>query len=124
MGDKMEKELPEVYKNPIDHEVRNNETVHYVGKNEENSEKEKVKTKREILEEELLGDNIYVKINNIFHSPNYIYKANVEITYNDDKVELKKIIGKNRDSIITIDNELIAIKDIKNIKLAHEKKEM
>ena len=58
---------------------------------------------------------IYQKINDIFLSPNYIYKANVEITLKDNIVT-KRIIGRNKDYLITMDNELIKIADIIDIK--------
>ena len=55
------------------------------------------------------------KINEIFSSPNYVYKANVEITLKDKKVT-KRIIGRNKNYIITMDNTLIPISDITDIK--------
>lgn len=76
----------------------NNKNVYYTKSNEDVSSK-----------------TIYQKINDIFSSPNYIYKANVEITLKD-KVVIKRIIGRNKDYLITIDNELIKIVDIIDIK--------
>lgn len=55
------------------------------------------------------------KINQIFKSNNYIYKINVEIYLNNETLK-KTIIGKNSYNLITIDNELIPINDIKDIK--------
>ena len=65
--------------------------------------------------EDITGKTIYQKINDIFSSPNYIYKANVEITLKD-KTIIKRIIGRNKDYLITMDNELIKIVDIIDIK--------
>ena len=59
--------------------------------------------------------NIIQKINDIFASPNYIYKANVKITTKEGTTS-KRIIGRNKDYIITMDNNLIPIKDIIDIK--------
>lgn len=53
-------------------------------------------------------------IDAIFNSPGYVYKANVIVKLNSGTVN-KKIIGKNNTQIITIDNELIPIKDILDI---------
>lgn len=112
----MEKKLPGVYKNPIDHPIKNNKDVHYVGS--EKVEPEKSLIREEKVKRELFGDDVNQKINQIFSSSNYVYKADVEITLSDRTVT-KKIVGKNRNTLITIDNELIPIKDIVDIKLIH-----
>ena len=44
----------------------------------------------------------------------YVYKADVEIVLKDKKI-IKRIIGKNDGSLITIDNELIPLSEIKDI---------
>lgn len=98
------KELPKVFKNKINKPINNNEKVFY------SNNKAEV-TKQETVD----GKNINQKINSIFSSPNYIYKANVEITLKD-KVINKRIIGRNKNYIITMDNELIPIVDILDIK--------
>ena len=97
------KDLPKVFKNNIDKKFNNNENVYY--------------SNRSTITEETVNDNktITQKINEIFSSPNYVYKANVEITLKDKKVT-KRIIGRNKDYIITMDNTLIPINDIINIK--------
>lgn len=58
--------------------------------------------------------NVLEKINSIFNDKNYIYKADVTITLKD-KIINRKIIGKKGDNLVTIDNELISIKDIIDI---------
>lgn len=97
------KDLPKVFKNNIDKKFNNNENLYYSSRNSNT--------------EEIIDDNktILQKINEIFASPNYVYKANVEITLKDKKVT-KRIIGRNKDYIITMDNTLIPISDIINIK--------
>ena len=103
------RDLPKVFKNKIDKKISNNETVYYGGNNNNmisnNTNGNQVSKK-----------NITQKINDIFSSPNYIYKTNVEITLND-KITTKRIIGRNKDYIITMDNELIKISDIIDIKV-------
>ena len=94
------KELPKVFRNNINKNISNNENVYYDRLNKQ---------------EEINDKSIQQKINEIFSSPNYVYKANVEITLKD-KVISKRIIGRNKDYIITMDNDLIPIKDIINIK--------
>ena len=60
--------------------------------------------------------DINTKINNLFKSPTYVYKIDVIIEI-DDKVLEKRIIGRNKNNLITIDNEYIAIDKIKDIYL-------
>ena len=94
------KELPKVFHNKIDKKFNNNDTVFY-----SNDKREEVIDKRSIQQ----------KINDIFSSPNYVYKANVDITLKDKKIT-KRIIGRNKEFIITMDNDLIPINDIIDIK--------
>lgn len=60
--------------------------------------------------------NIDKKIVDIFKSPKYVYKVDVVIEMDDDIID-KRIIGKNKDYLITIDNEYIPIVKIKDIYL-------
>ena len=98
------KDLPKVFHNTIEKKLTNNNTVFYSNNNQ---------NKKNINE----GDskNVLQKINTIFSSPNYVYKANVEITLKDKKI-IKRIIGRNKNYIITMDNDLIPIIDIIDIK--------
>lgn len=103
----MEKRLPKVYANKIDKEIKNNETVYY-----DRGEKSKVEEpKNNIIPKEF---TIQQKINRIFGSSRYVYKADVDITLKDGKVS-KKIIGRNKNELITMENELIKIADIVDI---------
>lgn len=95
------KELPKVFHNKINKNFNNNRSFYY--------------SNNEPIEEEKDTRTITQKINDIFSSPNYIYKANVEITLKDKKI-VKRIIGRNKNYIITMDNDLISINDIIDIK--------
>lgn len=112
----MAKKLPGVFQNPIDHPVKNNKDYFYLDKKEMEREKTPELTKEEKVKKELFGTNVNQKINQIFSSANYIYKADVEIEL-QDKTITTKIIGKNGRSLITFDNELISVDDIVDIKL-------
>ena len=105
----MNKKIPSVFANKIKGNVGNNEKVFYSAlstyENEEKAIKKDVK----------IPKNINQKINEIFSSSNYIYKADVEITLKSGKV-VKRIVGKNSVHLITYDNELIPISDIVDIK--------
>ena len=92
---------PKVFKNAINKSINNNKKVFY----SKSKQKEKIDDSRNVIQ----------KINDIFTSPNYVYKANVKIKTNNDIITTR-IIGRNKDYIITMDNKLIPIKDIIDIK--------
>ena len=97
------KDLPKVFHDNINKKFNNNRNIYYSSSQvEENISSTDSKT-------------ILQKINDIFTSPNYVYKANVEITLKDKKVT-KRIIGRNKNFIITMDNTLIPITDILDIR--------
>ena len=97
------KDLPKIFHNKIEKKINNNRNVYYSNSNTNN-----IKESRD-------NRTILQKINDIFSSPNYIYKANVEITLKDKKITTR-IIGRNKNYIITMDNDLIPITDIIDIK--------
>lgn len=113
----MEKKLPKVFANKIEKEINNNENCFYSSdKKEEHAE---IKNDENVENSIINESNIVQKINSIFNSPRYVYKANVKITTNDD-VFTKRIIGKNRDNLITMENELIPISNIIDIGFVDE----
>ncbi|MBR1376437.1 MAG: hypothetical protein IJ565_01350 [Bacilli bacterium] len=97
----------DVFANKISKVIKNNEEVYY-SKDEKdvisNDESRKIKEK-----------NIYQKLNSIFSSKNYIYKADVIIITKTGEIK-KRVIGKNSQYLITMENELIPIVDIIDIK--------
>ena len=108
----MAKKLPKVFQNTIDKDISNNDKFYYsANKNEKNIET-KEPTKLKIPK----PNNINKKINEIFASPTYVYKANVEVTTKESNITTK-IIGRNKNYLITMDNKTIPIKDIIDIKL-------
>lgn len=100
------KDLPKVFQNKINKVFNNNKQIYYSN----TSNNQPIDSK-----------NVSQKINDIFSSPNYVYKANVEITLKD-KTITKRIIGRNKNYIITMDNDLIPINDIVDIKSTKNKK--
>lgn len=99
------KDLPKVFHNKIDKKFDNNRSVFYSSNSYNDVESIDSTDHRTVIQ----------KINDIFSSPNYVYKANVEITLKDKKIT-KRIIGRNKNYIITMDNNLIPITDIVDIK--------
>lgn len=107
----MEKKLPGVFANKISKDASHNSSVAYTANKEEIIEKTE-------KQQGVNGDNINQKINAIFSSTRYVYKADVNITLKDKTIK-RKIIGKNSIHLITIDNELIPISDIIDIDFAN-----
>lgn len=105
----MKNKLPKVFANNIEKEINNNEKIY-------SSYSEQNKKKKEITENQFTKKNINQKINEIMNSKNYIYKTPVKIKTKNDEITTK-IIGKNRQNIITIDNKLIRIDEIIDIEI-------
>ncbi len=112
----MDKKLPKVFANKIDKSVDNNKKYYYSANSDMPESENSDSAERSIPNDtEDVGMNIHQKINSIFSSPRYVYKADVVITTKDGTTS-KRIIGKNGVHLITIDNELIPISDILDIK--------
>jgi len=60
------------------------------------------------------SNEIRKKINNLFSSPNFIYRTKVNIVV-DNQVLTKKIVGVYNNNLVTIDNEQIPINLIQDI---------
>ena len=101
----MDKKLPKVFANKVDEKSGNNEIVYYSHSKDDSLERGYTPVK---------GKNVNQKINEIFNSSNYVYKADVKITLKDGIIT-KRIVGRNATHLITIDNELIPLTDIKDI---------
>ena len=107
----MDKKLPKVFQNKIDKDISNNNKFYY------SANKKNDNTVNENMKEEITNHkNINKKVNEIFSSPTYVYKANVEITTKDSTITTK-IIGRNKSYLITMDNKTIKIDDIIDIKV-------
>ena len=107
----MGKKLPEVFHNSIDKKLTNNEDIFY-----------SVKENKDIIKDNKVNKNLNVnksirtKINEIFASSSYVYKASVVIKTKDNTIN-KRIIGRNSKYLITMDNEKIDIDSIIDIEL-------
>ena len=102
----MEKKLPGIFASKVDKKAGNNEDVYYSShETREDTRQEKASDFR----------NVNQKINDIFNSPNYIYKADVIIKTNSGEIT-KRIVGRNATHLITIENELIPLTEIKDIR--------
>ena len=103
------KELPKMYHNNIDKNINNNEKIFstmYNNAIELRSTNNFINNKNNYTVEQ--------KIYNIFNSPNYIYKIDVTIVTDKGKTN-KRIVGKTKTNLITMDNEYIPINTIRDI---------
>ena len=98
----MNKKLPGIFSNKIDKKLNNNEE-YYV-------------SNRDYNKKELKVEDVKNKINEIFKSKDFIYRAFVTITLKDKEID-KKIIAIKDNCLLTIDGEYIKIDDILDIKI-------
>lgn len=110
------KELPKMYHNKIDKEINNNEKIFSTMFVED---KNTFFSKEDRGSIEIKKDNYTVeqKIAKIFNSPNYIYKIDVMIV-TEQSSSKKRIVGKTKTNLITMDNEYIPINTIRDIYIA------
>ena len=98
------KELPKMYHSKINKPSSNIQKIY----SSINNKKEYIK------EPKYLNISIDKKIDNIFNDTNFVYKADVTIVTDTDTFK-KRIIARNNNNIITIDNEYIPISTIRDI---------
>lgn len=90
--------LPKVFANKIDKEINNTQDLFY-------------SSNRGIRND---GESIVKKINNIFASPNHVYKSRVKLTTNEGVKEVT-VVGKTQSDLITLNDGLIRIAKIIDI---------
>ncbi len=96
----MKRDLPSVYSNPINKEIKNN-TMYYYGSLES---------------ERKVDKNINQVINNIFASKDFVYKKKIRVTTLDDVLDIV-LVGRNSNSLLTLDNKSIPISSIVDIEM-------
>ena len=97
----MNNKLPKVFANPVDHKIKNNSEVFSTINNTN-------------VVNKVNKEDIIKKINNIFASRNFTYKLNFKIKTKNGIIE-KRVIGKNDNYLITLDNDKILIDYIEDI---------
>lgn len=113
----MKKELPSVFANPQEKKFTNNERIYYSREQNSLAQTNINEFDQDRSDEIFENKNIYQKLNEIFNSEKYVYKAEVDITTKSGHLKTK-IIGQNRTHIITMDNQLIPITDLVDIKFS------
>ena len=101
----MSKELPKMYQTKINKPINSIQKV-YSSINNSNTEDRSYNKYGDI--------SIDKKIDNIFNSYDYVYKADVTIVTDEGTVS-KRIVARNKNNLITIDNEFIPISVIRDI---------
>ena len=103
----MDKKIPKVFANKVDSDGNNEKVYHSTDK--------VINDKKEISKFSF-EKNINQKINDIFNSSSYVYKADVLIKLKNETVT-KRIVGRNSTHLITMENELIPISNITDIEM-------
>ena len=107
----MKKELPKMYQTRINKPVPSIQKVFSTLDASQSTNEERTipstSTKYSTI-------SIERKIDNIFNSPDYVYKADVTIVTDNETLK-RRVIAHNRNNIITIDNEFIPISIIRDI---------
>lgn len=106
----MNNKKPAIYHNVINKNINNCSTM-FSTLNKENIV---VKEQNSKLNNMYNSFEVRQKIYNIFKSPSFIYKADVNIVTDTETIK-KRIIGKVNDDLITMDNEKIPINTIRDI---------
>lgn len=104
----MKKDLPEIFKNSIDSKHNHNKRIYYA-----NNNLERKKNSNEDNQSETFF-TVEDKIKKLFKSSRYIFNINVLIK-TDKKDYDTKIAGKIKNSLVTVDNEVIPIIEINDI---------
>lgn len=110
------KELPKMYRNTINKEINNNEKVFSTMDNSGDNNRDK-DINLSVVNGNVNGKNNFTieqKIANIFNSPNYIYKVDV-VVVTDTESQKKRIVGRTKTNLITMDKEYIPINTIRDI---------
>ena len=95
----MNKELPKMYHNKINKTVNSIQKVYSSMENHKNNE---------LRQNKYSSISIDQKIEQIFKEKDFVYKADVEIITDTDTIK-KRIVARNKNNLITIDNEYIPI---------------
>ena len=101
----MNKELPKMYHNKINKTVNSIQKVYSSMENHKNNE---------LRQNKYSSISIDQKIEQIFKEKDFVYKADVEIITDTENIK-KRIVARNQNNLITIDNEYIPISIIRDI---------
>lgn len=98
----MKKNLPNIYKKTVTNDIKNNKDVYYV--------KEEVNTTKYVED----NSTVEEKLKKLFRSSRYVFNISVIIETEHHTYDTK-IAGQVKNSIVTVDGDVIPIIEIKNI---------
>ncbi len=101
------KELPKMYQTKINKTIPGIQKVYSTINQPKEVESPKKETRYSSI-------SVEQKIEQIFNAPDYVYKADVTIVTDNEKIN-RRIIARDQHNIITIDNEYIPISLIRDI---------
>lgn len=104
----MNKKLPNVFANRNTGIIKNNKEMFY-------SKEQNFQNSGNLKDPNIRLIMIRKKINDLFNSDNFVYKARAIITTGEGDKEYT-LIAKNNDSLLTIDNKSIPINEILDIR--------
>lgn len=102
------KELPRMYQNKINKKIPSIQKVYST------FDKRDDKSTDSNMDIRYSSISIDRKIDNIFNAYDYVYKADVTIVTDKD-IFKKRIVARDKNNVITIDNEYIPISIIRDI---------
>jgi hypothetical protein len=109
----VEKLKPGVFVNQITRQIENCQKFYY-SRNDHQSNTSNKEVYRKI--DKFKKMNIEQKINHLIGLPKYLFDIELEIITSNETI-ITKIAGKNANSLITMENKLIPIKDIIDINM-------
>ena len=109
------KKLPKIFQNELSSNLKNNKKVYDSLK--ESNEKKEIKKEKKIIKKENDKKILTVKekIKELIKGNNYIFNTEVTLVFEDSE-KVCNIAGVVNNHIITMDNEIIKIDDLKDIK--------
>lgn len=99
------KELPKMYQNKINKKISSSRKVYSTLDSPATTNNSDIRYP---------SISIDKKIDNIFKSHDYVYKADVTIITDNETLK-KRIVARNNNNLITLDNEYIPISIIRDI---------
>lgn len=107
----MQKKLPKIYQNTFSHKIENNNKVFYSAYQDHQS----LNINRQTMNRQMDKNIVETSLNELFQTTGYIFNIPVEIK-TKEKTLNTKIAGKVKNTIITLDNDVIPISSIVSIK--------
>lgn len=99
----MKKDLPNIYKKQITNNVKNNRNEYHIKENE---------VKKQVYPDD--DSTVEQKLRKLFRSSRYVFNIGV-IIETANRTYDTKIAGQVKNSIVTVEGEVIPIIEIKNI---------